>query len=406
MIYSDEVRNDANAQTLTRMERAEEFLAAIEEIKANAREHRGGKLSDTQANAIAGLEAKAEEARAAAERSYAAQQIQARSGELQAITGTPNGAASRGTDEAFREELRSNGTASLTFAGEARDLTTANQTVEVSYPGTVRSILTERIPYLGLNGRGPTIIVDSTARDIVIPTVTADGSATLIAEAGAYQESDSTTSSITLESYKYGKLIQITDEVQRSGVGLDQIVVPSGVRSVSAAVTAALVNGDGSSKPHGLHAAATSGVTATGTTAITADEVLELYHSVSPEYRASASCAWSMSDTTWFALRALKDQDDRYLVGPQGGLQDGERPTLFGKPVVLVSDAPALEASAKPIVFGDMSAFFIRVGKNLLVEVSEHYAFNAGLWTYRITLETDSALADTGAVKALTMAAS
>ena len=80
------------------------------------------------------------------------------------------------------------------------------------------------------------------------------------------------------------------------------------VHRAGAAEEQAILTGDGSHKPIGLlHATlgAQTGVTAASSTAITADELIDMQHSLKSGYRRKA--CWIMNDATISAIRKLKD---------------------------------------------------------------------------------------------------
>ena len=319
-----------------------------------------------------------------------------RSNELDNIIGRAGSNEVAKNDQEVRDMIRDTGQATL----ELRDLTTSTESVTTSYADRASVLLTEGVPLL----TAPTTKMrDNTARDIVIPTVTATGAATLISEAGAFQESDHTSASVTFTNYKYGKLIQVSSELDRSGQALDLIVIPTGVKSVAAALAAAFSTGSGSGQPQGIFDAAT-GETAAGVNSVTADELHNLQASVAPEYRNSASAGWVMSDTVWQQIRLLKDSNARYLASDGGGLQAPEVPMLLGKPVYLNSNSPAPTTGLDSVAFGDLSYFWIRIGREFKVDRSESYAFAEDLISYRISFETDSHIMDANAIKVLTQA--
>ena len=72
--------------------------------------------------------------------------------------------------------------------------------------------------------------------------------------------------------------------------------------------------------------------------------------SVKPEYRKNA--VWMMNDTTAIALRKLKDADGNYLWNQAND-------TILGKTVVISNDMPDADSGKKPILFGDLSYYWI-----------------------------------------------
>ena len=79
----------------------------------------------------------------------------------------------------------------------------------------------------------------------------------------------------------------------------------------------AFFNGDGSGKPVGIFngtGGAQVGVTAGSASAITADEVIDLFYSLGAPYRKNA--VWVVNDATVKAIRKLKDGNGNYLWQP------------------------------------------------------------------------------------------
>ena len=160
------------------------------------------------------------------------------------------------------------------------------------------------------------------------------------------------------------------------------------------------MTGTGSSQPAGIVTNATLGVTG-GTTvsgAFTADNLIDLYHSVIAPYRRSPSCAWLMRDATLASLRKLKDTTNQYLWQP--GLTLGAPDTLLGKPVYTDPNVAAVALSAKSVLFGDISRYFVRLAGGVRFERSDDYAFGNDLVSFRCLVRGDGLLVDqTGAVK-------
>ncbi len=150
--------------------------------------------------------------------------------------------------------------------------------------------------------------------------------------------------------------------------------------------------GTGAAQPQGCVTAATSGVTTASGTAITADEILTLIHSVDPAYRTNAS--FMMNDSTLLAVRKLKDNNGQYLW--QAGLQAGVPDRLFTYPLTVNQSMAAIALSAKAILFGAFPKFKIRDVSSLrLRRLQERYADTdqEGFVAFH---RTDSGLLDAG----------
>lgn len=250
--------------------------------------------------------------------------------------------------------------------------------------------------------RGLATVITTGSGDRLIPVVASHGSATWIAEEGAFQESDEAFSRVTLGAHKVGTLIKVSEELlQDSAFNLEQYIVSEFGRRIGRAEEAAFVNGDGSGKPAGLVGAAQIGVTAAAANAITADELIDLYHSLGRPYRQRAT--FLLADSTAKVIRKLKDNDGQYIWQP--GLQAGQPDRLLGRPVAISDDVPAIAASAKVIAFGDFSYYWIADRQGTVFQrLNELYAVN-GQVGFRAFRRVDGKLILPEAVKVLQMAA-
>jgi len=128
--------------------------------------------------------------------------------------------------------------------------------------------------------------------------------------------------------------------------------------------------GTGSSEPEGIVTGSYAGKTAASATAITADEIIDLYHSLDIAYRPNAS--FMAADATFKSLRKLKASGGEYLWkagGLDASLSSGFEDTLFGKPAITNSDMPAMTTGLKSMLFGDFSKFAVREVNEVRLQV-------------------------------------
>jgi len=164
-----------------------------------------------------------------------------------------------------------------------------------------------------------------------------------------------------------------------------------------------LTTGSGSSDVEGIVTNSTAGKTAAATGAITADEIIDLIHSVDPAYRSSRSTAIMMNDSTLAAVRKLKDGQGNYLW-QMGNYQAAVPQNILGYNVVVNQAMASLGAANKVMLFGDMSKFYVRkVGAPTLFVARERFAPDYGILGY---VRFDGVLANTAAIKHLKNAAS
>lgn len=244
-------------------------------------------------------------------------------------------------------------------------------------------------------------IIQTSSGEHIIPVVASHGSASWLDEEGSYNESDDSFSQITLGANKLGTMIKVSEELLNdSAFNLETYIAAEFARRIGNAEEEAFIIGNGTKKPLGLLAAsggAGTGVTTAGATAITADEVINLYHSLSTPYRKKA--VWLLNDTTVQYLRKLKDGNGVYLWQPS--LTAGTPDTLLGRPVLVSRYMPEIAAGNKTIAFGDLSYYWIadRQGRSFR-RLDELYAIT-GQVGFRGSERVDGKLILTEAVKVM-----
>ena len=220
-------------------------------------------------------------------------------------------------------------------------------------------------------------VINTSSGDKKIPVVASKGSASWVDEEGTITDSDDAFSQVSIGAYKLGTLIKVSNELLNdSAFNLEAYITKEFARRIGTKEEEAFFVGDGSGKPTGIFNAtggADVGVTAASATAITADELIDLFHSLKAPYRKNA--VWLVNDSTVKAIRKLKDNNNNYLWQP--GLTAGQPDTILGRPVYTSSYVPTIAAGAKTIAFGDFSYYWIadRQGR-IFKKLSELYAAN------------------------------
>ena len=220
-------------------------------------------------------------------------------------------------------------------------------------------------------------VIKTSSGDRKIPVVASKGSASWVDEEGAYQESDDAFSQVSIGAYKLGTMIKVSEELLADSVfDLEAYISKEFARRIGAREEESFFNGDGKGKPLGILAAAGGaevGVTAASATAITADEVIDLFYSLKAPYRKNA--VWVLNDATVKQIRKLKDTTGQYLWQPS--LVAGTPDTILGRPVKTSAFMPTAAAGAKTIAFGDFKYYWIadRQGRTFK-KLSELYAAN------------------------------
>lgn len=228
----------------------------------------------------------------------------------------------------------------------------------------------------------------------------------LIGENAPASEQDVSLGQVVFGAHKFGsKMVRLSSELLEDNVVnlLDRLGGMLGER-IGRRQNRAFTVGNGASQPHGLVTRAAIGKTAAATNALTADEILDLMHSVDPAYRQNAG--FMLHDSILAVVRKLKDSQGRYLWSESP--REGEPDRLWGRPLVINQHmASALAAAADVMLFGDFRKYKIRdAGVLRLRRLVERYA-DVDQEGFVAWSRSDGNLLDagTGPVKKLRMAA-
>ena len=303
-------------------------------------------------------------------------------------------------NEAFWKHMRDRSSYEVRNALQVGELSEGGYTVPDEFEHTlVEALQDENIM------RRLVHVITTSSGDRKIPLVTSKGAASWVEEEAAIPESDDSFGQVTLGAHKVGSMIRISEELLHdSAFDLAAYIRGEFARRVGAAEEAAILAGDGNHKPTGLlHNAlgAELGVTAAAATAIAADELLDLQHSLRAGYRRRA--AFIMNDATVKLIRKLKDGNGQFLWQP--GLLHGQPDTLLNQRVLTSNYMPLPTAGNKAILYGDYSYYWLadREGRSLQ-RLNELYAATDQVG-FKITQRVDGRLILPEAVKCLKMKA-
>jgi len=174
-------------------------------------------------------------------------------------------------------------------------------------------------------------------------------------------------------------------------------------------ITAAqFATGTGSSQPSGIAYSPTAGVTAASQTDFTADEVIDLIHSIDPAYRNGPGVGFMMHDNVLAKVRKLKASTGEYLLD-QRGLNGRLSSTILGYPVTVYQQMEGTLSGGGDVamVFGDLSKYVIRRAGEMRMYVLEERYREKDQTGFVAFVREDGGLLDSGTtpVKSLTMAA-
>ena len=255
----------------------------------------------------------------------------------------------------------------------------------ITVAGLVNVVAGQVNPFL--NPEVVDIIRASTGNQILLPRVTALGTAASVSEAGAIGESDGTLSNLGLTPVKYATLLQISQElVNDAAFDITAFVAEKAGQEVGIA--------HGAVAGPAVAAAATVGKQGAAIAPVYAD-LVSLIYSVKQQYRRAPKRGFITNDANLGAAMALLDSQNRPIFIPG----DMSRPdTLLGYPVysgALVDNGD----EALSWVFGDLGAIKTVVVGGVDIASSADFAFSTGLITYRIQVRGVTGLIEPSAVK-------
>lgn len=207
---------------------------------------------------------------------------------------------------------------------------------------------------------------------------------------------------ITLTGYLAGALSLISRSlINNAQFDVVAFVVDRMAYDISRFIENALLNGSGSVT--GLSTVSNI-VTASSSTAVTTDELIEVQGQVKDVFQDRA--IWIMNEATRTEIRKLKSNTGSYLLNEVYDLASPFKNTLLGKPVYVSDNMPEMEAGKIAIYYGDMTGLATKFSEDINIEVlrekyATQHAYGVVGW-----LEFDSKIEDPQKISAIQMAGS
>jgi HK97 family phage major capsid protein len=280
---------------------------------------------------------------------------------------------------------------------ERRSMTTSTDagTVPEGFYATLQEILRYTGPAFepGLY----TILTTTGGEDIKVPTQTAFSTSTATAEGAVFTNSAPTTSSFKLGAFKYGHLVKVSRELLTdSGLDITRFIADQSANAIGNRVNNELAVGTGTTQPFGIVGRSALGKTGTATGgAFTADDLIDLAHSVDSAYASKPSVAFQMSRASLGAARKLKDGNGQYIYDPTSGAEA----RILGYRVVENPFVPAIGSAAKSVLFGDMSSYHVRRVGGVEIARSDDAFFADDVVAFRVSIRLDANIGQADAVK-------
>ena len=204
-----------------------------------------------------------------------------------------------------------------------------------------------------------------------IPIASEYGEAAWIEEGTAIPESDMTFTVQTLNAFKMGSMVRVSNELLHdSAFDIASYIAQRLGRRFGNCEENAFINGLGVSNDPTDHASQPTGILTSITTpaattenasTITFDDVYRLFYGLKGPYRQKAK--FLCNETVLLQLMLLKDGNGRYLWKP--GLEIGKPDTILGHEIYTSTYMPAItnvgsaDAGKKVLLFGDFEYYWV-----------------------------------------------
>lgn len=299
---------------------------------------------------------------------------------------------------------------------EHRDLTVGSavaggNTVPVTL---VESLYQKLFDDSAILNAGPTILRTNSGETLKLPRLTSlvvtPASATYtqamskVAEAGPIIEGEPRFDQVQLDAYKYAQYTQVSRELVEDGVlDIEALLGQVLGRNLSNFIGYDLTLGTGTGEPRGVRTLVPAGnkvSTAAGGLWDTTDfdKFFDVIGKLKAGYRRNAK--WLVNDTATFNLRKLK-MGSVYAWEPN--LQQAGAPdTFLGYPLLTDPNIPLPGVSAGvTAIFGDFSAYYVRMVKDVRIEWSMEFAWVNDLLSVKAVMRADGDAIDDDAFAAL-----
>ena len=290
--------------------------------------------------------------------------------------------ASVNTDADILRSIARGEVRSHEFAREVRAaLTPSSNTVGQSFYDQVFQIATLVGPMLQTSE----VFNTASGEALVLPTVTAISSSGSVAAGGTVAESNPTFSSITLNAYKYGAIVNVANELVTdagfniTGYIAQQLGTSLGVQT-NTVLTNTLVGAAGS--------VVTGGTGVSG--AATYENLIDLVYGIEAGARVLNGLGFMMAKSGIAAARKLKDGAGNYIW--LDNAVNGQPAQLLGYPVYENPAIPAVGTAAKSVLFGHLPSFKARIAGGVAIAQSADFAFNTDVTAYRGLIRVDGGL--------------
>ena len=221
------------------------------------------------------------------------------------------------------------------------------------------------------------LVITTNLDTVQVPVENAKMTTAIVAESGSYVAAEPTFTSNSVTVYKFGNQLRLTDELLADNQTNLMPYLSNGLgRAFGLMENQYCIAGTGSSQPKGLLTGGTAAITAASTTAITAAELVSLYHSLPEPYTTNPNeVVFITRNATLGALRALASSSVfTFNLQPQG---DQGAQQLYGHKVAVSGYMEAATTGKKSLLVTNLAAGYILIERAGMVMSRNPYLLQA-----------------------------
>ena len=221
------------------------------------------------------------------------------------------------------------------------------------------------------------MVITTNLDTVQVPVENARMTTAIVAESGSYVAAEPTFTSNSVTVYKFGNQLRLTDELLADNQTNLMPYLSNGLgRAFGLMENQYCIAGTGSSQPKGLLTGGTAAITAASTTAITAAELVSLYHALPEPYTTNPNeVVFITRNATLGALRALASSSVfTFNLQPQG---DQGAQQLYGHKVAVSGYMEAATTGKKSLLVTNLAAGYILIERAGMVMSRNPYLLQA-----------------------------
>lgn len=288
------------------------------------------------------------------------------------------------------------------------DFVTSDSTIYAQYTvpqSWASSVINFQIAASGLLSAGPTIITTAGGNQINMPALTTDATTTAGTEGTAATVSNVVFATRALNAYRFDGFFSVANELlDDTGVDLVPLLREYASRSVAATINPYWTDpdvGTGSSTIQAVQVGCTSALTAASYSALTLEELKQLFYTVLPVYRARGK--WVGNSALTLAIAQMRDDTGNFIWQPS--LMSSEPNMFMGRPWYEDAYMDSFATGNEPVIFGDIAAgYTVRYAHGGMQFIaSKEFAVTSFETTFVWGVWADAVVTDAKAIYSITL---